>query len=136
MGACVQKRKEVAGNNLAALPQCATWVWSEGTAEGGTANGGPSVFIEVPDGETAKLLEASGSPCSSCRAEMTVLRAVLIQLSEHSAHIPDPVILCTDSQAALARFRAGLSEQEALIGGDIWSLLSRLATEDSPFLLQ
>ena len=29
----------------------------------------------------------------------------------------------------------GPSEQEAPIGWDIWSLLSRLATEDSPFLL-
>ena len=39
-------------------------MWSEGTVEGGTANGGLSVFIEFPDGETAKLLEASGGLCS------------------------------------------------------------------------
>ena len=63
---------------------------SQGTVEGGTDNGGPSVFIEFPDGETAELLEASGSHCASCRAEMTALRAAWTQLSEHSVHTAHP----------------------------------------------
>ena len=135
-GAGAQKRREVAGHYLAALPQCATWVWTDGSAEGGITNGGAGAFIVFPDDETAELQEAAGSLCSSFRAEMTALRAALTYLNEHPVHTRDPVILCTDSQAALAKLRGGPSEQEAPIGRDIWCLLSRLATEDRPFLLQ
>ena len=51
--------------------------------------------------------------------------------------LPHEGLYCAQtSQAALARLRGEPSEQEAPIGGDIWSLPSWLATEDSPFLLQ
>ena len=41
-----------------------------------------------------------------------------------------------DSPAALAKLGGRTSEQEAPIGRNIWSLVSRLATDDRPFLLQ
>ena len=107
LGAGAQKKKEVADNYLAALPQCATWVWTDGSAEGGVTNGGAGALIEFPDGETAELREAAGRLCSSYRAEMVALRAALTHLRDHPAHDEDPVMLCTDSKAALAKFRRG-----------------------------
>ena len=115
LGAGAQK-KEVADNYLAALPQCATWVWTDGSAEGGVTNGGAGALIEFPDGETAELREAAGRLCSSYRAEMVALRAALTHLRDHPAHDEDPVVLCTDSQAALAKLRRGPPGQEARSG--------------------
>ena len=51
LGAGAQKKKEVADNCLAALPQCATWVWTDGSAEGEVTNGGAGALIDFPDGE-------------------------------------------------------------------------------------
>ena len=48
----------------------------------------------------------------------------------------DPVVLCTDSQAALAKLRRGPPGQEAPIGAEIWRLLAGLASADRPFILQ
>ena len=136
LGAGAQKKKEVADNYLAALPQRATWVWTDGSAEGGVTNGGAGALIEFPDGETAELREATGRLCSSYRAEMVALRAALTHLREHPAHDEDSVVLCTDSQAALAKLRRGPPGQEAPIGAEIWRLLAGLASADRPFILQ
>ena len=134
LGAGAQK-KEVADSYLVALPQCATWVWTDGSAKGGVTNGGAGALIEFPDGETAELREAAGRLCSSYRAEMVALRAALTHLRDHPAHDEDPVVLCTDSQTALAKLRRGPPGQEAQIGAEIWRLLAGLASADRPFIL-
>ena len=43
--------RDAASQHLAALPQCATWVWTDGSATGGVTNGGAGALIEWPDGD-------------------------------------------------------------------------------------
>ncbi|KAF0297635.1 hypothetical protein FJT64_004847 [Amphibalanus amphitrite] len=93
-----EQRRDAASHHLAGLPQCATWVWTDGSATEGVTNGGAGALIVWPDDETAEIRTPAGRICSSYRAEMIALRAALNHLLEHPAHTEDPVVICTDSQ--------------------------------------
>lgn len=136
VGASAQLKKSSAETFLAGLPQRATWVWTDGAAVSGTSSGGAGALIVFPDDEAVELREAAGNLCSSFRAEMVALRAALKYLRDHPAYTDDPIVLCTDSQAALAKLRGGPPEQESPLGADIWSLLIDLASGGRPLRLQ
>ncbi|XP_043211169.1 uncharacterized protein LOC122375739 [Amphibalanus amphitrite] len=136
VGAGAELKKSTAETFLGGLPQCATWVWTDGSVVGGTSSGGAGALIVYPDDETVELREAAGSLCSSFRAELVALRAALRHLHEHPVHTGDPIVLCTDSQAALAKLRGGPSEQESPMGAEIWRLLTDLASGGRPLRLQ
>ena len=55
--------RDAASQHLAALPQCATWVWTDGSATGGVTNGGAGALIEWPDGDEHMY---SRQPCPLC----------------------------------------------------------------------
>ena len=135
-GASAQKKLEVATHHLAGLPQCATWVWTDGAADGGVHNGGAGALIEMPDGETCELRVAAGHICSSYRAELVALNTALVRLAEQPTHIEDPVVLCTDSQAALRRLRRGPSVQTSPLAVDIWNRLLELTSNGRHLYLQ
>ncbi|KAF0299698.1 Exportin-4 [Amphibalanus amphitrite] len=136
VGAGAELKKSTAETFLAGLPQCATWAWTDGSVVGGTSSGGAGALIVYPDDETVELRKAAGSLCSSFRAELVALREALRHLHEHPAHTGDPIVLCTDSQAALAKLRGGPSEQESPMGAEIWKLLTDLASGGRPLRLQ
>ena len=131
-----QKRREAATLHLAALPQCATWIWTDGSADAGVKNGGAGALIVRPDGETHELRRPAGRICSSFRAEMIALQAALRFLIENPAHTEDPVVCCTDSQSALAALREGPSAQKSQLGTDIWGALRQLAVGGRTIILQ
>ena len=131
-----QQRREAATGHLAALPQCATWVWTEGSAEAGVLNGGAGAYIERPDGEEHELRRAAGRICSSFRAEMIALLAALQFLLDNPAHTEDPVVVCTDSQSALASLQGGPSAQTSQLGIDIWRALRELAGDGRQLIMQ
>ena len=83
--------------HLPALPQCATWVWTDGSASGGVTDGGAGVLIERPDGAEHEIRTPAGRLCSSFRAEMVALQAALSYLRDNPAHEDDPIVVCTDS---------------------------------------
>ena len=76
-------RRAAAEEHLATLPDqtTATWVWSDGSAEGGTHNGGGGALLELRDGERRAVRIAAGSLCSSTRAELYAIRAALEEVS-------------------------------------------------------
>ncbi|KAF0290571.1 putative RNA-directed DNA polymerase from transposon BS [Amphibalanus amphitrite] len=123
-----EQRRDAASHHLAGLPQCATWVWTDGSATEGVTNGGAGALIVWPDDETAEIRTPAGRICSSYRAEMVALRAALNHLLEHPAHTEDPVVICTDSQSALAALREGPAAQSSPLGSEIWDALRRLTT--------
>ena len=51
VGAAPGTRKRAAEQHLAALPQCATWIWSDGLAEGGVYDSGAGDLVIRPGGE-------------------------------------------------------------------------------------
>ena len=126
-GSSAENRRQEAALCLASLPQCATWVWTDGSAEGGVLNGGAGVLIEWPDDTSQELRAPAGGLCSSYRAELMALRAALQHLLQHPAHEEDPVIFCTDSQAALAVLRQGPAEQREQLAVEVWEALTRLS---------
>jgi len=131
-----QQKKEAATLHLNGLPQCATWVWSDGSADAGVANGGAGALIEWPDGEHHELRAPAGKLCSSYRAELVALRTALTYLREHPAHTEDPIVVCTDSQSALATLRAGPSAQTEPLAIAVWEALATLATDTRRVHLQ
>ena len=75
IGAVAAERKSAADLHQGALLQCATWVWTDGSATGGVQDGGAGALVIYPDGTSRELREAAGRMCSSYRAEMVALRA-------------------------------------------------------------
>ena len=125
--------RRAAQRHLASLPQRATWVWTDGSADGGVRNGGAGAYIEWPDGTTTELRSPAGRLCSSFRAELTALLSALQHLLDHPAHTQLPVVICTDSQSALAALREGPTGQKTPLGASVWGALASLAGPPAAF---
>ena len=128
-------RRAAAEAHLATLPDQATWIWSDGSAEGGVASGGGGAIITLPSGEERTTRTPAGAVCSSTRAELVAMRTALEEVQRlGDATSVTPLVLCTDSQAALATLATGAGAQRTALGADIWRLL--LAAPDRPTWLQ
>ena len=130
-------RRRAAEDRLAELPSEATWIWSDGSASGGVMDGGGGATISFPSGDTREVRVAAGSLCSSTRAELFALRAALEELSRADTRADSlPVVVCTDSMAALALLRSGPAAQRAPVAAAIWELLRPLADRGQPVHMQ
>ncbi|XP_043219375.1 uncharacterized protein LOC122380354 [Amphibalanus amphitrite] len=67
---------------------------------------------------------------------MVALQTALSFLLENPLHADDPVIICTDSQSALAALREGPAAQHSPLGGAIWRALRGLTAGDRQVHLQ
>ena len=106
---------------LSTLPTDATSIWSDGSAEGGTTRRGGRALLVLSSGDSREVRVAVGSLCSSTRAELFAMRAALEEVSELTGGLATgPVVLCTDSQAALALLTGGAGTQETPLGAAIW----------------
>ncbi|XP_043209693.1 uncharacterized protein LOC122374780 [Amphibalanus amphitrite] len=139
---CVRRRAAVEAM-LADLPgaERATWVWSDGLAEGGTVRGGGGALIVLPAGAEWTVKTPAGALCSSTRAELVALRAALEEIAEsdltpdQDTH-PDTIIVCLDSRAAQQTVDAGPAAQTSQLGDAIWRLLMQLANRGRRLHLQ
>ena len=128
-------RRAAAERHLATLPDQATWIWSDGSAEGGVASGGGGALITLPSGEESTVRTPAGAVCSSTRAELVAIRAALEEMQRlDSTPNATPLVVCTDSQAALATLASGAGAQRTALGAAIWRLL--LVAPDRPIQLQ
>ncbi|KAF0302376.1 Intracisternal A-particle Pol-related polyprotein [Amphibalanus amphitrite] len=92
LGASAADRRQAAERCLGGLTQCATWIWTDGSAEGGVDNGGAGALVVRPGGEEQELRAPAGRLCSSYRAEMVALATALSWLMDHPEEDPgDPV---------------------------------------------
>ncbi|KAF0304735.1 putative RNA-directed DNA polymerase from transposon BS [Amphibalanus amphitrite] len=120
-------RRERAEEHLATLPDDAVWVWSDGSAEGGVSAGGSGALIILPSGEEHELRAPAGRICSSTRAELVAIRGALEMLLRLEGGLAEsPVIVCADSQAALATLASGAGSQATALGAAVWRLLLAL----------
>ncbi|KAF0309739.1 Ribonuclease H [Amphibalanus amphitrite] len=130
-------RRGAAEATLEHLPPRATWIWSDGSAEGGVSQGGGGATITFPSGETREVRVPAGQLCSSTRAELCALKAALNAIRDADADIADdPIVICTDSQAALRMLESGASSQTTHLGISIWEDLLALSSRGSPIRLQ
>ncbi|XP_043215485.1 uncharacterized protein LOC122378438 [Amphibalanus amphitrite] len=129
-------KRNAAFQHLAALPQCATWVWTDGSATDGVLNGGAGALIVWLDGEERSVRAPAGRLYSSFRAETVTLQAALSFLLGNPLHADEPVVICTDSQSALAALREGPAAQHSPLGGAIWRALRGLTAGGRQIHLQ
>ena len=65
-------RRATADAHLSTLPTDATWIWSDGFAEGGTVSGGGGALLVLRSEDSREVRVAAGSLCSSPRAELFI----------------------------------------------------------------
>ena len=127
-------RRAVALNALQQLPPADIVVWTDGSAEGGTRDGGAGVVLHWGESRRAWSRPA-GRHTSSFRAECVALHSALTELSSLLVGADDVqrVRLCTDSLSALCALAAGPSAQRLKICADIWGALERCARPTRTF---
>ena len=72
-----------ATQHLGSLPQCAVWLQTDGSVEGGVKNGGSGAVFVWPYGEEEELKTSAGRHCSSYRVEMLALASGLEHLLDN-----------------------------------------------------
>ena len=118
-------RRAAAEEHLASLPDDAIWIWCDGSAEGGVAAGGSGALIDPPSGDSVELRAAAGKVCSSTRAELVAMRMALEAVRRREDDLP--LVVCSDSQAALATLASGAGAQTTALGAALWDLLLELS---------
>jgi ribonuclease HI len=128
----VERRKHAAELTLAALPPPDITVWTDGSAEGGTRDGGSGAIItfdHIPRIDI-ELKCAAGKFTTSYRTEMVALHLALTRLRSlaHEGAIGngDRIRICTDSKSALQRLQRGPMKQAEAAAAAIWVLLRDL----------
>ena len=67
----------------------------------------------LPDGDTLKFSVGTSFLCSSIRADLFALKVALEELASiEDRDTSQLVVICTDSRAALTRYRAALLHRE------------------------
>ena len=126
----------MAEERIRELPEDAVWIWSDGSADAGVANGGGGALLCAPAGENWEIRVPAGRLCSSTRAELIALLAAL----EAAAELPGceglPVVACLDSKAALLLLAGGAAAKTSPLGAPLWAQLHRLEASGSAVHLQ
>ena len=65
-------RQATAEAHLSTLPTDATWIWGDGSAEGGTTRGGGGALLVLRSGDRREVRVAPGSLCSSRYSRRTL----------------------------------------------------------------
>ena len=100
-GAAASSKRDAALHHLASLTQCATWLWTDGSATGDVLHVLAGALIIHADEDRTELRRPAGALCSSFRAEML---AIAMTLSSW-VHVEHP---CGPCAAARRRRRRGL----------------------------
>ena len=101
-----------------------TWICSDGSVERGVSRGGGGALVIIRSVERREIRVAAGSLLSSTRAELMTIRTELEEVSTEAGDLATgPVVLCTDSQAALTTVAGGPRTQTTRQGATIWTLL-------------
>ena len=130
-------RRRATEERLETLPTDATWIWSDGSVSEGVHSGGGGALITGPGGDTREVRVAAGRLCSSTRAELFALRAALEELLDMADRDAlRPIVICTDSMAALALLQSGPAAQRSPVAVDIWRALRHIAEPGQPVYMQ
>ena len=131
-----EMRRAAAESRLQELPTDAIWIWSDGSADGGVANGGGGALLLPPNEEAREIRVPAGRLCSSTRAELTALHAALEAIPEIPQYEGQTVIICLDSKAALLLLSGGAASQKSPLAARVWTLLLQLEASGCTLHLQ
>ena len=126
-------RRAAALRGIELLPPADVIIWSDGSASGGTRDGGAGALIQLLKLDREERVRVpAGAVCSSLRAELTAMREALrliTTLPTRDRATVNGVRILTDSRAGLQLLQRGPGGQSSALASDIWRLLSEL--EDS-----
>jgi ribonuclease HI len=132
-------RKQAATAMLDGLPVATISAWTDGSARGGTRDGGAGVIIEGC-GIQHSLHAPAGSHTSSFRAEcvalircLEVIRDLFLPRTDPSSAVE--IRICTDSLAALRALESGPAGQRNVICQEVWNRLQDCAALERHFTL-
>lgn len=124
------KRREAALRAIADLPETDATIWSDGSAGGGTHNGGAGALVELHRLDRKVEVRApAGAVCSSLRAELTAIKealAVIANLDAGERQQTRRVRLLTDSLSGLQLLRRGPENQTSALATEVWRLIHEL----------
>ena len=133
-------RREAALRAIAELPPPDVTIWSDGSARGGTEQGGAGALIQLHHLNREEIVRApAGAICSSLRAELTAMRealAVVAGLEGEELASTKSVRLLTDSRSGLQLLSRGQENQTMALAADVWRLLNTLADSGVETVLQ
>ena len=130
-------RLAAAQDTLDVLPPADIVVYTDGSATGGTENGGGGAVVFRGDTELRRLRMPAGRYTSSYRAEMAALDTALEYLQTATdGSQPREIRICTDSQSALRRLEADPAAQTETMPSRVWTRLRDLAARGANVRLQ
>ena len=121
-------RKAAAEQMMATLPVPAVRIFTDGSAEGGTFNGGSGVLIQnINSGHEVEMSFAAGLLVSSYGCEMRAFLEAFQWIIENADNFEEGSLfqIFSDSKSGLQRLEAGPSQQKDFIGCRIWKLLMK-----------
>ena len=83
-----------------------TYIFTDGSAEDATCNGGAGVYVKYPDGTDDRLSFATGLYSTNYKAEAEALRAAAAHI-ENSPHLSHRVVFLSDALSALQALQTG-----------------------------
>ncbi|KAF0300702.1 putative RNA-directed DNA polymerase from transposon BS [Amphibalanus amphitrite] len=115
-------------------------IWSDGSARGGTEQGGAGALIQFHHLNREETVRApAGAVCSSLRAELTAMRealAAVAGLEDGELASTKSVRLLTDSRSGLQLLGRGPANQTMALAAEVWRLLNTLAENGTETVLQ
>ena len=133
-------RREAALSTLQLLPPADITIRSDGSAAGGTVNGGAGAEIHLHRLERkVEVRAAAGSVCSSLRVELMAMRevlAVVAALPPPELRLSRSIRLLTDSRSGLQLLQRGPAGQTLELASDVWRRLQELGDAGASICLQ
>ena len=83
-----------------------TYIFTDGSAEDATCNGGAGVYVKYPDGTDDRLSFATGLYSTNYKAETEALRAAAKHI-ENSPHLSHRVVFLSDALSVLQALQTG-----------------------------
>ena len=119
-------RKAIATEYLEEIYPSSSWtrVYTDGSAENATQNGGAGVYIQLKDGTEDKAHCPTGKFCNNYKAETEAIRMACTKLLEHQDNVQDNVVILTDCKSVIQALSSGKSEYLKGLEAAISDLLS------------
>ena len=83
-----------------------TYIFTDGSAEDATLNGGAGVYVKYPDGTDNRLSFATGLYSTNYKAETEALRAAAAHI-ENSPHLSHRVVFLSDALSVVQALQTG-----------------------------
>ena len=116
-------KKTAALAHISTLPEPDIQVWTDGSVNGETTNGGGGFTLNQRGVNTCEGTLSAGAKCSSFWAEARAMENGLKEVLRCCAPEDSTLTVYTDSRSVVEKLQSGRTSQRELIGKRLWDLL-------------